>query len=141
MSRQFDRPGATSSTAVLPARASSRWACRKVVVFERGRHRMQVPQPCGDRHKNLVFLRPLTPCVGVRALCKDRLQPRPAVRDLLDTLAFRLKAVPLRTVDDTPPLHDLVAYGAAIRMRPTATSRSTSSCAFGRRTLATGRTL
>ncbi|MGI5192753.1 hypothetical protein ACQEVY_03685 [Streptomyces sp. CA-288835] len=40
-----------------------------------------------------------------------RAQPRPAVRDLLDVCAHRFQAVPLRVVDDAPPLRDLLVIG------------------------------
>ncbi len=84
---------------------------RTLVVFERSHHRMQVSQPCGDRNRPPGRLRPLTPRVGVQALRKEQLQPRPAIRDLLDAFTRRLQAVALRVIDDAPPLRDLVVIG------------------------------
>lgn len=45
------------------------------------------------------------------ALREKQLQPRPAVRDLLDTFAYRFQSVPLRVIDDAPPLRDVVVIG------------------------------
>ncbi len=50
----------------------------------------------------------LTPRIGMRAIRKEQLQPRPAVRNLFDTLAHCFQAVPFRVVDNAPPLRDLV---------------------------------
>lgn len=82
-------------------------------VLERLHHRMQVPQTCGDWYWFSGCPRPLTPRVGMRAVRKEQLQPRPTVRDLLDTPARRLHAVTLRVIDDAPPLRDLIV----IRLR------------------------
>jgi hypothetical protein len=47
----------------------------------------------------------------MRALREEQFQPRPAVRDLLDASPCWFEAVPLRVVDDAPPLRDLVVIG------------------------------
>ncbi|WP_326608842.1 hypothetical protein OG949_00175 [Streptomyces scopuliridis] len=43
----------------------------------------------------------MTPRIGMRAIRKEQLQPRPTVRNLLNALARWFQAVPFRVADDT----------------------------------------
>ncbi len=70
-----------------------------------------VGQSPGDRDETPACLRALAPRVGLRAFRGVPFQPRPAVRDLLDAPACRFHAVPLRVVDNAPPLGDRVVIG------------------------------
>lgn len=102
---------------------------------------LEVPQPRGYGNKTPALRRPLTPRVGMRVLREKQLQTTPAVGNLLDALAHRLQTVPLRVVDDTPPLRDLAGIRISDPHTPLGNEPSISSCTFARRARATGRSL